>query len=220
VTPVRKAVNHGKNIIGHYPSLKMGRMINFESMIERDFICLLDFETKVQSFEEQPLALEYLHQGKQHKYTPDFHVIFAGQNILCECKPSQFVDTPENQLKFSAARAWCEEQKWLFEVVTDCQMLANWRVRNIKLLTRFARYPVSNEFRGRVLTYLSTNSTPSRMADVIQWVTPETTQTAVIPLLHMAFHHEIFIPLNAAPITVESPIALDAPFIETGLILP
>jgi hypothetical protein len=220
VTPVRKATNRGKNIIGHYPSLRMGRMINFESLIERDFICLLDFEAKVQSFEEQPLAIEFLHLGKQHKYTPDFHVIFAERDLLFECKPSQFVDTPENQLKFAAARSWCEERKWFFEIVTDKQLSANWRVRNIKLLTRFARYPVNGNFKGRVLACLSTMSVPVRIADVIQWVNQETPQAAVIPLLHMAFHHEVFVPLNDALITIETPIAHGAPFSEDGLLLP
>jgi len=46
--PVRKATNRGKNIIGYFPSVKMGRMINFESLIERDFIYLLDFEQEVE----------------------------------------------------------------------------------------------------------------------------------------------------------------------------
>lgn len=188
----------------------MGRMINFESLIERDFICLLDFEAQVQSFEEQPLTIEYLHQGKQLKYTPDFQVVFAGQNLLFECKPIQFVDTPENQLKFSAASAWCEQRKWLFQVVTDQQLSANWRVRNIKLLTRFARYPVSSEFKRQVLTRLSRAPLPMRIAELLQWVNPETPSVAIIPLLHMAFHHEVFVSLNNAPITVESPIWLGA----------
>jgi hypothetical protein len=220
VTPVRKATNHGKNIIGHFPSIKMGRMINFESLIERDFICLLDFDAKVQFFEEQPLAIEYLHQSKQHKYTPDFHIVFAGQNILCECKPCQFVDKPENQIKFVAARYWCDERNWLFKVVTDKHLSANWRVRNIKLLTRFSRYPISDNFKKEVLDCLSTTFDLVRIADVIQWVSPTTPQAAVIPLLHMAFHHEVFVPLNDVPITIESPITLQGPFVEKGLFLP
>ena len=36
--PVRKVSNRGGNTIGHFPSLKMGRMIDYESLIERDLI--------------------------------------------------------------------------------------------------------------------------------------------------------------------------------------
>jgi hypothetical protein len=53
---------------------------------------------------------------------------------------------------------------------------------------------------------------------VTDGVSPETPQAAVIPLLHMAFHHEVFVPLNDAPITIESPIALGV-VIDEGLFL-
>jgi hypothetical protein len=104
------------------------------------------------------------------------------------------------------------------KVVTDKQLSANWRVRNIKLLTRFSRYPILDNFKKEVLACLSTTSVLMKIADVIQWVSPETPQAAVIPLLHMAFHHEVFVPLNDAPITIESPIALGV-VIDEGLFL-
>ncbi|OGO16775.1 MAG: hypothetical protein A2Z14_05645 [Chloroflexi bacterium RBG_16_48_8] len=217
MAPVRKATYRGRNIIGYFPSLKMGRMINFESLIERDLICLLDFESQVQSFVEQPFSIEYQCQGKQHKYTPDFHVIFGGQNMVIECKLSQYVNTPENQLKFAAARSWCHERNWLFEVVTDQLLATNWRVRNVKLLTRFARYPVRADFKEHVWTCLFAASAPVRIADVIARVNPQAPQAAVIPLLHMAFHHEVYAPLDTAQITIETPIALRRPSIEEVL---
>ena len=36
--PVRNVSNRGGNAIGRFPSLKMQRMIAFESLLERDFI--------------------------------------------------------------------------------------------------------------------------------------------------------------------------------------
>jgi hypothetical protein len=213
VAPVRRATYRGKNIIGYFPSLKMGRMINFESLIERDLICLLDFESQVQSFVEQPFSIEYQRQGRQYKYTPDFHVIFGGQNMVIECKPSQNVDKPKNRLKFAAARSWCHERNWLFEVVTDQRLAANWRVRNVKLLTRFARYTVHTDFKEHVWACLSAAHAPVRIADVVARVNQQAPQAAVIPLLHMAYHHEVYVPLNTAPITIETPIALRRPSI-------
>jgi hypothetical protein len=56
--PVKKVSNRGGNIIGRFPSLKLGRMVDFESLIERDFIYVLDFEPDVESFSEQPLTIE------------------------------------------------------------------------------------------------------------------------------------------------------------------
>ena len=71
--PVRKVSNRGGNIVGRFPSLKMGRMIAFESLLERDFIYLLDYDVRVEWFEEQPLTIEYQHDGQALHYTPDFH---------------------------------------------------------------------------------------------------------------------------------------------------
>ena len=100
--PVRKVSNRGGNIIGHYPSLKLGRMVAFESLIERDLIYLLDFEPDVTWFAEQPFTISYQYEGKALNYTPDFHVIRADQNILVECKPQKFVNTDVNPGLFSS----------------------------------------------------------------------------------------------------------------------
>src|SRR5258708_23583958 len=138
--PVRKVANHGSNIIGRYPYLKMGRMVAFESTIKRDYIYLLDYEPAVTSFAEQPLTIEFSCDGAVFHYTPDFHVVENGLNVLVECKPVRFMDTDENQRKFVAALEWCANCGWSFQIVSDKQLRAGYRLRNIKLLTPFARY--------------------------------------------------------------------------------
>ena len=72
--PVRKVSGRGRNMIGHFPSLKLGRMVAFESLIEQDYLYVLDYETEVTWFEEQPLTIAYTWQEKPYEYTPDFHV--------------------------------------------------------------------------------------------------------------------------------------------------
>ena len=216
--PVRKVSNRGRNIIGHFPSLKMKRMIHFESLIERDLIYLLDYAPLVEQFCEQPLTIEYQHEGKRRKYTPDFHVVYAGRNLLFECKPARFVDDPDNQVKFEAARKWCHERRWTFKVVTDERLAANYRVENVKLLTRFARYDIPAEVKGRIFACLSSATGPVRVFDVMQAVDPDAPQTVLIPILHMAFHHQVHIPLDAAKIDSGSPIALLGIDAEKGLL--
>ncbi|MCX6056896.1 MAG: TnsA endonuclease N-terminal domain-containing protein [Chloroflexi bacterium] len=104
--PVRKVSNHSRNVIGRFPFAKMGRMIAFESLLERDFIYLLEYDPSVKWFEEQPLSIKYLQEGKQFQYTPDFHLLENGQHVLVECKPQRFVETEENRHKFAVARVW------------------------------------------------------------------------------------------------------------------
>lgn len=217
---VRKVSNRGKNIIGHFPSLKLQRMVAFESLLERDFICVLDYEPAVTWFAEQPVVIHYEHDGKARHYTPDFHVVYREQPLLFECKPAHFVSKPENQIKFEAARLWCQTQGWQFQVVTDAQLRANWRVTNIKHLTQFARYAIPPAIKGRIFAFLAAAAGPVRVADVMQAVHPAHPPMALIPILHMAFHHEVHIPLDGAAITIHSPIALTSALWEPRELLP
>lgn len=206
--PVRKVSNRGGNIIGHFPSHKLGRMVAFESLLERDFIYLLDYEPDVERFSEQPLVIRYQYAGKQCQYTPDFHVLYRGHNLLFECKPTQFLDDPDNRVKFEAARLWCQERRWVFDIATDEHLASNWRIKNIKLLTQFARYSIGLEIKGRIFACLASATGAVKVSDVMQGVNPQTPQSVIIPILHMAFHHELHIPLNDAKITIDSPISL------------
>jgi hypothetical protein len=213
--PVRKVSNRGGNIIGRYPSLKLGRMVAFESLIERDLIYLLDFEPDVMWFTEQPFAISYQYEGKALNYTPDFHVIRADQNTLVECKPQKFINTDDNQRKFAAAQAWCAAKGWVFQVVSDRQLRRGYRVRNVKLLTQFARYSIEPEVKGLICTFLVSAPGPVRVAEVMANVAPERPQAAIIPILHLAFHQELVLPLDDAPISVNSLVAL-APRLKEG----
>jgi hypothetical protein len=206
--PVRTVSNWGGNIIGRFPSLKLERMVDFESLIERDFIYLLDFDSDVVSFTEQPFTIEYEHGGKVLRYTPDFHVIRNGKSSLVECKPEKVVDSARNQRKFAAAQAWCATQGWTFEVVTDAQLRSGYRLSNVRLLTQFARYPISPIVKDRIRLSLSAAPIPMTVVELMIRVNPDHPQLTRIPILHMAFHHELVLPLDEAPISVASPVRL------------
>ena len=46
--PVRTPSNrYGKNIVGKFPSLKLGRMVVFESRLEGDPVYLMEYDPKV-----------------------------------------------------------------------------------------------------------------------------------------------------------------------------
>lgn len=208
--PVRTVSNRGRqNVIGYFPSLKMHRMVQFESTLERDLIYLLDFDPQVVEFEEQPLKIAYQHEGKGVSYIPDFQVVStSGQIVLLECKPHCFVSKEENQRKFSAAQAWCTAQGWLFQVVTDEQLRTGYRVQNIKLLTQHARHKVGVEIKGSIFACLVNAKRPLTINDVMLAVNPTKPTTVIMPILHMAYHHELYLPLINTSLNPQSPISL------------
>jgi hypothetical protein len=207
--PVRKVSNRGrKNVIGKFPSLKMQRMVSFESTLELDYIHLLEYEREVSWFEEQPLTIEYEFEGESHHYTPDFHVIRLGQDWLIECKPDKFVDTGENQRKFSAAESWCEDRGWFFKVVTDEELRSGYRLKNVKFLWPFARHSIGPAVRSRVYAKLLEAETPLTVLDLANYAEPGEPTQGLIAVYLLAFRHEVAIPLDDAPISVASPVTL------------
>lgn len=205
--PVRKVHNRGNNIIGKFPSRTMGRMISFESAIERDFLFISDYEPNITFIEEQPFTIEYLHKQKMRRYTPDFHLIRRDVHVVVDCKPSTLVNTPENQIKFVAADEFCEARIWYFEVVTDVELRSGFRLQNIKQLTRNADYFVRPEVKGWVHALLLTRSSPMTIREIEERVKLDPPFSSIpiqTCLLHMAFHHEITIPLDHALISAES----------------
>lgn len=206
--PAREVSNRGGNVIGHFPSLKLGRMVDYESLIERDFIYLLEYEQDVTWYTEQPLTIPYRHQDKDLAYTPDFYVVRSGRNVVVECKPEKFADSEENRPKFDAARAWCADNGCAFRVVTDAHLRSGYRLQNVKFLVQFARYRIEQEMQDRIRAFLATTPPPVTVADVMVNAVPERPQSVMIPILYLAFHHDLVIPLDEALISVHSSVRL------------
>lgn len=207
--PVRKVSNRGKrNTIGSFPSIKMKRMIAYESLIERDYIYVLDFEQDVLEFEEQPLSIEYQHEGKQRHYTPDFSVKKVNHHIIVECKPKVFVDTAENRRKFDVARLWCEERGYQFQVVVESELREGLRLENIKLLTRFARQIVEPRIRASIYSALYSTEGGMTISNLAVQISSTNPSAAIPSILHMAFHHEIVLPLTDIKISGATPVSV------------
>lgn len=214
--PVR-SVHHGhKNIIGHFPSLKLRRMVAFESLLERDYLYLLDFERDVLMFEEQPLTITYQQSTITRSYTPDFLLQRRSHPLLVECKPMVFVDTAENQEKFSAARAWCMEQGYSFQVVTDVEVRAGHRLENVKFLTRFARQIVPPQLAARIYQTLAAAQNTLTIADLAQMLDPQQPHSMLPTIFFLAFHHQVIIPLDEMPLSANVCIQLPHPALFPG----
>lgn len=216
--PVRSVFNRGGNVIGFFPSLKMKRMVAFESLIERDYLYVLDYDADVAWFEEQPLTIEYPYEGKILHYTPDFHTIEAGRDVLVECKPLAFVDRDENQRKFEAARIWCAAQGWTFRVVTDDELRTGSRLENVKLLTRYARHTVEPQTKGGIYALLHAAQAAMSIDDVAESINGADYAATTTAILCMAFHHEIRIPLEGGPISGDTPVYLPPIQLKEGCI--
>ena len=81
--PVRRLKKSYKTVTGRFFSRKLSRLVQFDSMLEHDFILLLDLHPAVQTIVEQPMAIAWMDEcGERQVYVPDFYVTFRAGNFL------------------------------------------------------------------------------------------------------------------------------------------
>ena len=63
--PVRKIPKNHLVVTGGYASAKVDRLVEFESLLEKEYMLLLDFDDTVDRYEEQPVRIPGpgVHQG-------------------------------------------------------------------------------------------------------------------------------------------------------------
>ena len=71
---------------GKYPSWKMNRMMQWQTIPHLNAFRLLDAESKVLSFKEKPMAIEYEVNGVLRIERPDILVVNSGQKELWTIK--------------------------------------------------------------------------------------------------------------------------------------
>lgn len=74
---VRKIKKSYISCTGYFASYKNKTQIAFESVLERDFYMLLEFDKNVMSYSEQPITINYEYKdGSKRRYTPDCVVVY------------------------------------------------------------------------------------------------------------------------------------------------
>jgi hypothetical protein len=67
----------------------------------------------------QNIRMPYTQQNIQRTYYVDFLIQYNNKQILCEIKPEKFVQTDINQVKFEAAKTFCNNSNTSFVIITE-----------------------------------------------------------------------------------------------------
>jgi hypothetical protein len=145
--PIRKIKNTGsRKNTGYFPSEKNERSIAYESLLERDYLYLLEFDKDVISYTEQPLTLEYNVLSRKRTYTPDLKVVRKEKTQIIEIKPKEkllkFLSDEKEKMKFDAAKYYCCSKGYEFKFVTDEDIHNGNILGNIKYLFRYSKVKV------------------------------------------------------------------------------
>jgi hypothetical protein len=142
--PVRKIPKNYLFVTGGYSSQKNKVMDSFESLLEKEYLMLLDFDDRVESFEVQPVRIPVT--GVKNGYVPDVLVKFLPDSetgeirrpLLAEVKNSDDLERNRDKYakKFAAAHSYAEERDWQFAAVDQTQIRTP-RLANLKFLREY-----------------------------------------------------------------------------------
>lgn len=188
--PVRKVRPNQRSITGHLPV--EGRLVAYESALERDFLVLISAEPDFLAIEEQPVTIPYrLSAGRASRYTPDFLVTYSGrQTELIEIKyrAELWAGWAGFKPKFQAATRWAQEQGARFRIVTDRHIRGH-RLENLLWLRRYLKSQPDLAAATAILAALETG--PESISALLQ-----TSQDATITLWHLIATRQVMIDLT------------------------
>lgn len=161
-SPSRKITNtKNRKKTGCFPSRKNKRIVKFESLLEKDYIHLLEFDSDVLSYIEQPIPIEYTHYNKKYKYTPDFKVIRKNKIQIIEIKPyekyKRILADVNKRKKYDAALNYCNYKGYEFKIITDKDIRTGYLLKNIKYLYMYSTINVPENEKEYILKTVSSN---------------------------------------------------------------
>ena len=112
------------------------RKITFRSTWERKFMVYCDTSPQIIEWASEEIVIPYLHpDGKTRRYYPDFYIKRKNKNgikeYVIEIKPKKQTRPPKrrnlkeeltwemNKSKWEAARIYCEERNWEFQILNE-----------------------------------------------------------------------------------------------------
>jgi hypothetical protein len=135
---VREPVSRSKSgVQGKVADVASGRSRHAESQNELKAFRVLIATARSDAWQEQPFFLEYQHEGKKHRYTPDVLVAWGKHQEVVEIKEDSEADSPENQTRFALIRELLTEHGLYFRVWRKSEICAEPRLANSALILRY-----------------------------------------------------------------------------------
>jgi hypothetical protein len=211
--PVRKIPKNYRNVTGIAAHCKAEGQAMFESTLERDFITLLEFDPAIETFEVQPLVVDWVDdKGGAHGYTPDVLATFKlhdhHSKVLYEVKYRSELAQHWSELrpKFRAAVRFARTHGWRFKIITEVEIRTPY-LENAKFLLSFVRQGPAEEAHMDMLDEQIRqlrNTTPSELLGRI--FQDEWNQARLLPSLwYMVGTRQIGFDMDAK-LTMNSPI--------------
>lgn len=221
--PIRQVRMSPVKNLGLFPTTKSSASQPYESLLERDFMTLQEFDCRVARFAAQPITIRWkLPSGEERVYTPDLVVHYhdwcsqADATLiptLFEVKPRERLkhDWAELKPRFKAAIAWTRMMGYRFRIATENEIQTPY-LENVQFLLRFQagmpNTPEALEQQHALKDMLSRigTSTPQELLKSLTSSLEQ--QAALIPWLWYLVNTRAITVDLSVPLTMNSPIGL------------
>lgn len=167
--PVRKIPKNHLFVTGGYSSRKNEEIDQFESLLEKEYLLLLDFDETVERFETQPVRIPV--PGVPRGYVPDVLVFYHPHPDTGTCRSPMLVEVKHTDElernkekyapKFAAARIYAENAGWEFAVVDQKQIRIP-RLAFLKFLREYRNVSPSDDDIQMVMESIGNTETSSQ----------------------------------------------------------
>lgn len=214
--PARKIPKNYLFVTGLNPSRKGPEPEHkpYESPLERDYYCLLEFDRRVLNYEPQPFKIPYTKpDGRPEEYYPDTYVQYrpalggtpTPRNELVEVKPRDELRKIWTEYKPALRAAWryARPRGWRFVIKTDREIRTPY-LENVKFLLRHRGIPADAYIEAALIEVLGRNGRmdPTSLIGAI-WSEREDQARAIPYLWHLLANYRINVDLTQ-PLTMRS----------------
>ena len=153
----RKPITRSKQTVRVlYPSTKVGRMIQCESLLEQKAAAHFEFSAPVRRYKEQPETICVPWHKGTFKFTPDFELQFLdGTTMFIEVKPSAKLMDKILVERLQAIERYYKKRDLQFSVVTEKEVNHPIRNKNLTLLRAHKQYKYSHSQRVEIRKFLT-----------------------------------------------------------------
>jgi hypothetical protein len=146
----RKVVTRSRaRSTGKFPSLKMKRMLQWESENEKNAMYLLESNPAVTELREQPCEIHYCDGLDQKLHYPDLYVVINGVKEIWEVKTEAEAMRPEIKSRTALMTTLLPSQGYQYKQMLDVDLRKQPYLNNAKILVHGGIRPVSlREWEG------------------------------------------------------------------------
>lgn len=198
--PVRRFPAHKNqsNYPGWLWSVTMGRLIGYESLLERDRLWLADFDPAVRGIASQPLWMSGRDGSVLRRHVPDFMLKTDTGFVVVDVKPEKVLADPHVAAALSWAGRVCAARGWRFEIWSGADPVL---LRNVRFLAAGRRTQlIDADALGKVAEVLRPGMSVAE-AEAASGVKPQIARCALLSLLwHGLWTTDLTQPLSSSSI--------------------